>query len=64
MLTEALLQECRYDSYEELRQYAKKDKGKKRMARRVGIGIPDLAEVRKGDYFYMDKTSLIKEWMV
>lgn len=34
------------------------------MARRVGIGIPDLAEVRKGDYFYIDKTSLIKEWMV
>lgn len=26
MLTEALLQECRYDSYEELRQYAKRIK--------------------------------------
>ena len=32
------------------------------MARTVGIGIQDFTELREGNYFYIDKTSFIKEW--
>ena len=32
------------------------------MARTVGIGIQNFAELREGNYFYIDKTSFIKEW--
>ena len=32
------------------------------MARTVGIGIQDFSEIRAGNYFYVDKTSFIKEW--
>ena len=32
------------------------------MARTVGIGIQDFSEIRENDYFYIDKTSFIKEW--
>ena len=32
------------------------------MARTVGIGIQDFSKIRENDYFYMDKTSFIKEW--
>ena len=32
------------------------------MGRTVGIGIQDFTELREGNYFYIDKTSLIKEW--
>mgnify|MGYP003309026860 CR=1 FL=1 len=32
------------------------------MARTVAIGIQDFEEIRKGNYFYIDKTSFIKEW--
>ena len=32
------------------------------MGRTVGIGIQDFEEVIKGNYFYVDKTSFIKEW--
>ncbi len=32
------------------------------MARTVGIGIQDFEKIRKGNYFYVDKTSFIKEW--
>ena len=32
------------------------------MARTVGIGIQDFEKIIKGDYFYIDKTSFIKEW--
>ena len=32
------------------------------MARTVGIGIQDFSKLREGGYFYVDKTSFIKEW--
>ena len=32
------------------------------MARTVAIGIQDFEKIRQGNYFYIDKTSLIKEW--
>ena len=32
------------------------------MGRTVGIGIQDFEEVLQGNYFYIDKTSFIKEW--
>ena len=32
------------------------------MARTVGIGIQDFAEIITNDYFYIDKTDFIKEW--
>ena len=32
------------------------------MARTVGIGIQDFEKLIEGNYFYIDKTSLIKEW--
>ena len=32
------------------------------MARKVAIGIQSFEEIRKDDFFYIDKTSLIKEW--
>ena len=32
------------------------------MARTVGIGIQDFSKVRENNYFYIDKTSFIKEW--
>ena len=32
------------------------------MARTVGIGIQNFAELRESNYFYIDKTSFIKEW--
>lgn len=32
------------------------------MARTVGIGIQDYAELITNDYFYIDKTPFIKEW--
>ena len=32
------------------------------MARTVGIGIQDFSKIRENDYFYIDKTSFIKEW--
>ena len=32
------------------------------MGRTVAIGIQDFEEVIKGNYFYVDKTSFIKEW--
>ena len=32
------------------------------MARRVAIGIQSFEKVRQGNYFYIDKTSFIKEW--
>ena len=32
------------------------------MARTVGIGIQSFEEIRKNNYFYIDKTSMIKEW--
>lgn len=32
------------------------------MARTVAIGIQDFEELRKGNYFYIDKTAFIKEW--
>lgn len=32
------------------------------MARTVAIGIQDYADVIKSNYFYVDKTSFIKEW--
>ncbi len=28
----------------------------------VGIGVQSFAELREGNYFYIDKTSFIKEW--
>ncbi|MSS62584.1 AAA family ATPase [Velocimicrobium porci] len=31
-------------------------------AKTVAIGIQDFEELRKGGYFYIDKTSFIKEW--
>ena len=32
------------------------------MGRTVGIGIQDFAKLIEGNYFYVDKTSFIKEW--
>lgn len=32
------------------------------MARITGIGIQDFETIRKNNYFYIDKTNLIKEW--
>ena len=32
------------------------------MARTVGIGIQNFAEIQEGNYFYVDKTSFIREW--
>lgn len=32
------------------------------MARTIGIGHQDFGEIIKNDYFYIDKTSFIKEW--
>ena len=32
------------------------------MERKVAIGIQNFSEVREGNYFYVDKTALIKEW--
>ena len=32
------------------------------MARTVGIGIQDFAKLREENYYYIDKTSFIKEW--
>ena len=32
------------------------------MARTVGIGIQDFETIVKGNCFYIDKTSFIKEW--
>ena len=32
------------------------------MARTVAIGIQNFEELRKENYFYIDKTSFIKEW--
>ncbi|MGN0251946.1 MAG: AAA family ATPase [Oliverpabstia sp.] len=32
------------------------------MARRVAIGIQDFGVLRQNNYFYIDKTSFIKEW--
>ena len=53
-----------------LRQYvAKFQKMKKQimsqeafMARTVGIGVQNFAELRGNKCFYVDKTSFIKEW--
>ena len=32
------------------------------MARTVAIGIQSFSDIREGNYFYIDKTSFIKEW--
>ena len=32
------------------------------MARTVAIGIQDFEQIRKNNYFYVDKTDFIKEW--
>ena len=32
------------------------------MGRTVGIGIQDFDKIIAGNYFYVDKTSFIKEW--
>ena len=32
------------------------------MAKNVAIGIQCFSEIREGNYFYIDKTSFIKEW--
>ncbi|MBQ9990242.1 MAG: AAA family ATPase [Lachnospiraceae bacterium] len=32
------------------------------MKRTVAIGIQDFSKIREGNYFYIDKTSFIKEW--
>ena len=32
------------------------------MARTVGIGIQSFSELIEENYFYIDKTSFIKEW--
>ena len=32
------------------------------MARRIGIGHQDFEDIRKNDYFYIDKTGFIREW--
>ena len=32
------------------------------MPRTVAIGVQNFEEIRQGNYFYIDKTSFIKEW--
>ena len=32
------------------------------MGRTVGIGIQDFGKIIEGNYFYVDKTSFLKEW--
>ncbi len=32
------------------------------MARTVGIGIQDFAQIREKNYFYIDKTDFVREW--
>ena len=32
------------------------------MARTVAIGLQSFEDIRTGNYFYVDKTSFIKEW--
>ena len=32
------------------------------MSRTVAIGVQDFTTIRERNYFYIDKTSLIKEW--
>ena len=32
------------------------------MARTVAIGLQSFEKIRQGNYFYIDKTSFIKEW--
>ena len=32
------------------------------MTKTVAIGIQNFEDLRKGNYFYIDKTALIKEW--
>ncbi len=32
------------------------------MARSIGIGHQDFEDIRKNDYFYIDKTDFIREW--
>ena len=32
------------------------------MTKRIAIGIQDFEKLRDGEYFYIDKTSMIKEW--
>lgn len=32
------------------------------MARTIAIGIQDFEKLRTRNYFYVDKTSFIKEW--
>ncbi len=32
------------------------------MARRVAIGVQSFEDIRKNDYFYIDKTSFIEDW--
>ena len=32
------------------------------MTKTVGIGIQDFNKIIEGNYFYIDKTSFIKEW--
>lgn len=32
------------------------------MAKTVGIGVQDFEKIREGNYFYIDKTSFIREW--
>ena len=32
------------------------------MTRTVGIGIQSFDKMRENEYFYIDKTSFIKEW--
>ncbi len=32
------------------------------MARQISIGIQDYASIIENDYFYVDKTSFIKNW--
>lgn len=34
------------------------------MTKRIAIGIQDFEELRKENYFYIDKTAFIKEWWV
>ena len=38
------------------------DKERENMARTVAIGIQNFEDIRKRNYFYIDKTALIKEW--
>ena len=38
------------------------NKERENMAKTVAIGIQNFEDIRKGNYFYVDKTSFIKEW--